>query len=617
MGEARPGVSKTEVLGILVLVFAATVLLGTSWRKWPDPLIDFGRELYLPWQINEGAVLYRDIDANYGPLSHYFNALIFRVFGTGFMQLVWANLFIYGCLLTLLYRIVRLAAGPGGAFVASLGFIGVFSFNQLSGVGNYNFVSPYAHETTHGFLLLMVLIWLWVAWLREPRLARSALIGLVLGAILLLKVEIIFTAAAVSVAALTLAVLGRSRVGIAGRSFAHLGTVVVAGLVPPTLATLVLYRTGRFEPLQAFLWANVGWTGLVLFPDIAKDPIQTSILGIDAVPENLRRLATAGFLALAGPLLLALASRLTDRTRKWIALLAASTMALLAIRLSAIVPWLAVGRAFPAALAALGIVWLFSARGDAESLDRGSARCLLWTAAAAFLARMVLNPGISHYGYCQAALAGVVTILGVWVECPRVVGLEGRARSIYLFVLAVFLAGGLVRIQTVSQQMYALKTEPVGEGTDQFYAYDRRVNPTGFLVEDARRTLTAQSDSGRLFVVPEGLMVNYLTRRPTPTHVYTFNAYWLKWTPSVLADLDARPPAWVLLISRDLREYGIGRFGESETHGGPIVGWIARHYAPVRGVGGNPFTPGEFGTLLLAPRTRTPNLGLTPKAPGA
>ena len=45
-----------------------------SWRKWPDPLIDFGRELYLPWRLANGAVLYRDVDDFYGPLSQYLNA---------------------------------------------------------------------------------------------------------------------------------------------------------------------------------------------------------------------------------------------------------------------------------------------------------------------------------------------------------------------------------------------------------------------------------------------------------------------------------------------------------------------------------------------------------------
>ena len=31
-----------------------------SWGKWPDPLIDFGRELYLPWRTTQGAVLFKD-----------------------------------------------------------------------------------------------------------------------------------------------------------------------------------------------------------------------------------------------------------------------------------------------------------------------------------------------------------------------------------------------------------------------------------------------------------------------------------------------------------------------------------------------------------------------------
>ena len=49
------------------MVFAA--LLWWSWRRWPDPLVDFGRELYVPWRINAGQVLYRDLASLFGPLS--------------------------------------------------------------------------------------------------------------------------------------------------------------------------------------------------------------------------------------------------------------------------------------------------------------------------------------------------------------------------------------------------------------------------------------------------------------------------------------------------------------------------------------------------------------------
>lgn len=45
-----------------VLIGGLFVLLAAfSWRKWPDFFVDFGVQLYIPWRIDEGAVLYRDL----------------------------------------------------------------------------------------------------------------------------------------------------------------------------------------------------------------------------------------------------------------------------------------------------------------------------------------------------------------------------------------------------------------------------------------------------------------------------------------------------------------------------------------------------------------------------
>ncbi len=62
---------RLDLLILLSLGGLAAVLLAVSWRKWPDPLIDFGRELYLPWRISQGAVFGRDVESLYGPLSAY------------------------------------------------------------------------------------------------------------------------------------------------------------------------------------------------------------------------------------------------------------------------------------------------------------------------------------------------------------------------------------------------------------------------------------------------------------------------------------------------------------------------------------------------------------------
>ncbi|MDH3346626.1 MAG: hypothetical protein OEM02_00800 [Desulfobulbaceae bacterium] len=52
-----------------------------TWRKWPNFYVDFGRELYIPWQLSKGKVLYKDIAHLFGPLSQYISAILFKFFG--------------------------------------------------------------------------------------------------------------------------------------------------------------------------------------------------------------------------------------------------------------------------------------------------------------------------------------------------------------------------------------------------------------------------------------------------------------------------------------------------------------------------------------------------------
>ena len=67
-----------------------------TWRTWPDVLIDFGREAYVAWRLAEGDVLHRDVVYVSGPLSPYWNALWFRVFGASLDTLFVANAIVLG-----------------------------------------------------------------------------------------------------------------------------------------------------------------------------------------------------------------------------------------------------------------------------------------------------------------------------------------------------------------------------------------------------------------------------------------------------------------------------------------------------------------------------------------
>ena len=74
------------LFSLLLMAILSIYMVGISWNKWPDLLVDFGRELYLPWQISEGAVLYRDLSYFNGPFSPYLNSIIFHFFGSNLIS---------------------------------------------------------------------------------------------------------------------------------------------------------------------------------------------------------------------------------------------------------------------------------------------------------------------------------------------------------------------------------------------------------------------------------------------------------------------------------------------------------------------------------------------------
>src|SRR4051794_19306410 len=79
--------------GGIVVAMAFVAAAALTWRKWPDCLIDFGLQLYLPWKISTGSVLYRDVMyLTGGPLSQHFDAVLFKLFGVSLLTLIISNL---------------------------------------------------------------------------------------------------------------------------------------------------------------------------------------------------------------------------------------------------------------------------------------------------------------------------------------------------------------------------------------------------------------------------------------------------------------------------------------------------------------------------------------------
>src|SRR5262245_23704629 len=158
-------------VGHWVLVLGTFLfMLSWSWGTWPDTVIDFGRELYVPWRITQGDVLYRDIVSYFnGPFSPYLHALLFRSFGVSLLTLVLLSLLVVVGLLSMLHSLLCEAFGMLPATVRSVTFLFLFAFAQITPYGNYNFVCPYSYELTHGMTLTVAAISCMNQWHHKQR----------------------------------------------------------------------------------------------------------------------------------------------------------------------------------------------------------------------------------------------------------------------------------------------------------------------------------------------------------------------------------------------------------------------------------------------------------------
>ena len=586
-----------EYPGWALLALLAFFFLSTSWRKWPDALIDFGHDLYIPWRLAQGKLLYRDVNDIYGPLSQYVNAALFRLFGTGMMVLVRANLVVFAGILIATYALFRHAWGKLAAFFAAAIFLSVFAFAQYLATGNYNYAAPYSHEATHGMLVLLLLLLALARWARKPDLQGSFVAGFLLGIELVLKPEFILAGAVITLAAAAAGWRSGQRPAAAAAG------AWAAGLLLPTLAFAIWFSLYLPFP-EALADASRAWLNATSTSRFTADPVQASFLGLDHTGQNLwQHVAVTLFAAFAIALVCGFAW-LAEKRRSFgeQILIGAAAVVALGWLASAVIDWNLAGRCLlglTLGYAALAGWSLFRRRPAGDT--RVAPRFLIALAAAALMARMFLNGRIYHYGFYQAALAGMLIPVAAMLELPVWLGFGKRGKTMALLGGLALFVPGIVALVSESQYMLSLKTLPVGRGDDQFYTFPREVEPTGELLNATTEWLEQFRTPQTLVVLPEGEMINYLARMPNPVAPFVFYTATTAEGrgAQVVADLDRQKPAWVAIISRDLREYGIERYGEAPGKGGEIMQWVNDHYVEAFSVGGDPLDYRQHGVVIL------------------
>ena len=476
---------------IATVVAVAAIAFIQSYARWLDPIIDTGRDLYIPEQLARGAKLYRDIRYQYPPLAPYLLALITGAIGHSLAAYAAIGVAQSAAIAASLWIALR---RPLPAFAATLTFVtACFCGGTL-----WNFIFPYSYAATIGMALLCAALAAFVH-------ARHAIAIGALVAASWCKVEY-------AVAAMLIVFILSIARRITWRQLAAYCGAMVATIA----AFAVFFRDAPWMDNIFAAWQH-GERAQRFFAVVS---------GVASWREQLVQIAI-GIGGIAAILFL-------QRWRHWIAGIAIVIVALLLT-----------GHAFFRAWAVLQ--WI--ALGWALLRDRESPLLIFAAFSIACTLRIPLNVSPTWYGVMLTIPTIALAAYTLFCYLPR-----RNVMAILWLAPFVVSAGSDLWQQHLryAQKRYAVATL---RGT----FYDGNADRARILT-----SVIGAVQGGTLAVIPEGITINYLANVPTTLTFHTFTPVEVdapQAEDAIVRELTMHPPDRVLMVSRDLREYGARAFG--------------------------------------------------------
>jgi hypothetical protein len=513
------------------------------------------------------------------------------------------NLILLACLTTMLFYLTKSAANQFTATIVCAAFLSIFSFSQYLDVGNYNFITPYSHEATHGIMFSFAMICLLGKYVKVRSVIYLFLAGLCYGFIVLTKIDIFPGASAVFVCWLLLEIYMDKKNRL--KTFQYLGLFILGALFPLTVFGLYFMTE---MPAIVSLKAIFGQFIVLFTTGIADNLFYQRILGLTDVSANILRMLIS-FIVLVGGLAAIVRLNIIYKPSRTGLLLKIVhfTVLILVVVFLYWFPWTRIGYSLPLITFSILVFLMLQFVRNFQSNSESALKLiplLLWTVFSFFLlAKIFLNTTVFHYGFYLAMPSFLVFIIYVVYFLPRYISERFKTSGTTVRYVAV----GLIFVWVLqfldhSNFMYKQKIFPIAENGDKILVFSPEIDPRAELVS---RFLTRVdeiiSPQSTFVVIPEGVMLNYLTRRENPTPFTNFMLPELNaWGENnILNGFKLASPDFILLMHRNTAEYGVGFFGQDAGYGKKILDWINRHYTPLLLIGHEPLRDSNYGLKIL------------------
>jgi hypothetical protein len=562
---------------ILGLLFIWHYYLTRYWGRWGSINVDFGRELYIPWQITQGKLLYKDIAHINGPLSQYVNALVFFVFGASIDTLEIANLTIAAFVSIAIWKIVSTLTNNAVAILSVIVFslMSVFSHDYDGGI--FSFIAPYSHEITHGILIGLLGILQAYRYARRPSLVAAFVLGGIAGLSFLTKPEI------------ALAVFASTSLGFiltikynVSRSQDRLHHCLAMGIGLALPFSLALAGLSFFMPIQE-AWAGVTRMWRMTFhPGIIGNYFYKNVTGTLHLWHNIRTMSQAGVFFFAALLYIiggSFVAKKLPRCGGALSVLLISIVSLYAISLVPFGEQTTISIYWTTALPPLSLatsLYIITVHTNFTNTRNHILLCSLCIFSTFLSLKIFLNARPFHYGNFLLVPSLILFCMALLYYIPS--SFKGKHIKQTVSCCALITLFFFIYPRVFASELQLKNKNTPIESTDGSIYWDNRAEAVNELIA----ALTRQPrELQSLAVLPEGAMINFITRKPNPTPF--INMMPPEWTifgkDNILASYRSNPPDLICFINTSIISYGIESFEES--YGLPIVAFTEEHYEEI------------------------------------
>jgi hypothetical protein len=567
-------------------------LVGVTWLKWGELVTDTSRELFTPYQLLTGRVIYKDIFYPYGFLPPYIIAFLYAAFGVHINTAVSCGLAVTVIMSVLLYRISRFFMDEIFSGLTVITFLFVFAFGFYVGNGIFNYILPYSCASTlfmlstaAGLYFFLKFIFTndeknllcWAVFLSLSffcRLDYSALtwIGFAASALILIaksKDKNPLRALAYVLSPLLACALGYLFFLSINHAF--------AGFNESILNCILVNYTNKL---------NIAWSGM---NDIATN-------GLKALGSFSLHIIAVSFLAICA----AAIKRAYSHAKEY------QNLDIMLVIIVAFFVFLLTGgymslfsqyRCLPLLLLTGGAL-SFCRVIYAADFKKDLALLTLFLISLSTIPRIFLNATPYNYGFFLLNIGLVSYYVFFVVMFGDLLSKRlGSQPDVYKAAILVFFLLLIISHWQRSSTMYGYKSLMATTERGSIACFNNIRTVRFWETVDYLSGNT--SEHAKVVAFPEGASLNFFCKRDNPSRYLTFLPPDIDTVGEdrMISDLAKCRIDYIVILSRDTTEYGARAFGYD--YAGKIYSWITDNYELVKQFGPIPNTSDEFGVAIF------------------